>query len=214
MWSHHFMANRRGKKETVTDFIFLGSKITVDGDCRQVVYHLCHLGRLVNRTSALFKRPQRARLPFLPAKEIAKRRPPMNQEMGSNQIPNLLKPWIWTSILRNWEKCLSLWFCYISLHRKRHIVSPDTAWLHCWKANFMNFPILRNSNISPSAPCKLVRMRELDCKESWAPKNWCFCTVVLEKTQVPWTARRSNQSILKEISPEYSLEGLTLKLKL
>ena len=40
-------------------------------------------------------------------------------------------------------------------------------------------------------------------------------TVVLEKTlESPWTARRSNQSILKEISPEYSLEGLMLKLKL
>ena len=39
--------------------------------------------------------------------------------------------------------------------------------------------------------------------------------MVLEKTlEVPWTARRSNQSILKEISPEYSLEGLMLKLKL
>ena len=58
-------------------------------------------------------------------------------------------------------------------------------------------------------------MRELDYKESWAPKNWCFWTVVLEKTvRVPWTARRSNQSILKEISPEYSLQGLMLKLKL
>ena len=46
-------------------------------------------------------------------------------------------------------------------------------------------------------------------------KNWCFWTVVLEKIlRVPWTARRSNQSILKEISPEYSLEGLMLKLKL
>ena len=38
--------------------------------------------------------------------------------------------------------------------------------------------------------------------------------MVLEKTLVPWTARRSNQSILKERNPEYSLEGLTLKLKL
>ena len=49
-----------------------------------------------------------------------------------------------------------------------------------------------------------------------ALKNWCFWTVVLEKTlkRVPWTARKSNQSILKEISPEYSLEGLMLKLKL
>ena len=62
-------------------------------------------------------------------------------------------------------------------------------------------------------------MWELDYKESWAPKNWCFWTKVLEKTlerplRVPWTARRSNQSILKEIRPEYSLEGLMLKLKL
>ena len=42
---------------------------------------------------------------------------------------------------------------------------------------------------------------------------WCFWIVMLEKT-VPWTARRSNQSILREIYPEYSLEGLMLKLKL
>ena len=47
-----------------------------------------------------------------------------------------------------------------------------------------------------------VWMWELDCEESWAQKNWCFWTVVLEKTlENPWTARRSNQSILKEISP-------------
>ena len=58
-------------------------------------------------------------------------------------------------------------------------------------------------------------MWELNCKESWAPKNWCFWTVVLEKTfESSWTARRSNQSILKEISPGCSLEGLMLKLKL
>ena len=60
-----------------------------------------------------------------------------------------------------------------------------------------------------------VWMWELDYKESWGLKNWCFWTVVLEKTlRVLWTARRPNQSILKEISPEYSLEGLMLKLKL
>ena len=56
---------------------------------------------------------------------------------------------------------------------------------------------------------------ELVHKESQVPKNWCFWTVMLEKTpDVPWTSRRSNQSILKEINPEYSLEGLMLKLKL
>ena len=58
-------------------------------------------------------------------------------------------------------------------------------------------------------------MWELDCKESWVLKNWCFWTVVWRRLlRVPWTARRSNQSILKEISPGCSLEGLMLKLKL
>ena len=52
-----------------------------------------------------------------------------------------------------------------------------------------------------------VWMWELDYKEIWVSKKWCFWTVVLEK-RVPWTARRSNQSITKGISPEYSLEGL------
>ena len=60
-----------------------------------------------------------------------------------------------------------------------------------------------------------VWMWELDYKESWAPKNWCFWTVVLEKTlESPWTARRSRQSILQEISPGSSLEGMMPKLKL
>ena len=60
-----------------------------------------------------------------------------------------------------------------------------------------------------------VGIWKLDHKESWVPKNWCFWTVVLEETlESPWTARRSSQSILKEISPECSLEGLMLKLKL
>ena len=56
---------------------------------------------------------------------------------------------------------------------------------------------------------------ELDHKESWVPKNSCFWTVVLEKTlESPLDYKEINQSILKEISPECSQEGLTLKLKL
>ena len=60
-----------------------------------------------------------------------------------------------------------------------------------------------------------VQMWELDHKEGWVLKNCCFWTVVLEKTllRVPWTTPRSNQSILKGINPEYSLEGLMLKLQ-
>ena len=55
-----------------------------------------------------------------------------------------------------------------------------------------------------------VWMWALDHKEGWAPKNWCFQIVVLEKTL---TTRRLYQSILKEINPEYFLEGLMLKLQ-
>ena len=59
-------------------------------------------------------------------------------------------------------------------------------------------------------------MWELNNEKCWALNNWCLQTVVLENTldRVPWTARRSNQWILKEINPAYSLEGLMLKLKL
>ena len=58
-------------------------------------------------------------------------------------------------------------------------------------------------------------MWELDHKEGWAPKNdafalWCWRRLL----RVPWTAKRSNQSILKEIGPGISLEGMMLKLKL
>ena len=58
-------------------------------------------------------------------------------------------------------------------------------------------------------------MWELDYKESWGLKNWYFWTVVLEKTlESPLDCMRSNQSILKDISPGCSLEGMMLKLKL
>ena len=58
-------------------------------------------------------------------------------------------------------------------------------------------------------------MWELDYKENWTLKNWCFWTVCWWRLlRVPWTVKRPNQSILKEVSPEYSLEGFMLKLKL
>ena len=64
-------------------------------------------------------------------------------------------------------------------------------------------------------PSGHVWLWELDLKQSRAPKNWCFWIVVQRRLlTVPWTARRSNQSILKEVNPEYSLEELMLKLKL
>ena len=125
--------------ETVADFIFLGSKITADGDCSLEIKRRLLLGR---RT-----------------------------------MTNL------DSILKS--RCIN------------HFADKGL------------------SNQSYGFPSSHVWMWELDHKESWALKNWCFWTVML---RVPWesleTARRSSQSILKEISPEYSLEVLMLKLKL
>ena len=60
-----------------------------------------------------------------------------------------------------------------------------------------------------------VWMCKLDHKESWVLKNWWFQIMVVQKSlESPLTSRESNQSILKKINPEYSLEGLMLKLKL
>ena len=59
-----------------------------------------------------------------------------------------------------------------------------------------------------------VWMWELDYKESWAPKNWCFWTVVWQKTLESLLDCKEFKPIAKEISPEYSLERLMLRLKL
>ena len=60
-----------------------------------------------------------------------------------------------------------------------------------------------------------VWMWDLHYKESWAPKNWCFWTVVLEKTLESSLDYKEIQPVhLKEISPEYSLEGLMMKMQL
>ena len=58
--------------------------------------------------------------------------------------------------------------------------------------------------------CESWTIKKIECQSIHAFKLWCWRRLL----RVPWTARRSNQSILKEINPEYSLEGLRLKLKL
>ena len=58
--------------------------------------------------------------------------------------------------------------------------------------------------------CASWTVKKAECQKIVAFKLWCWRRLF----RVPWTARKSNQSILKEISPEYSLEGLMLKLKL
>ena len=83
----------------------------------------------------------------------------------------------------------------------------------CWKAEtlFCQQSLYSQGHGFPSGH---VWLWELDHKEDRETKNWCLWTVVLEKTPGnPWIARRSNQSILREINPQYSLEGLMLKLK-
>ena len=58
--------------------------------------------------------------------------------------------------------------------------------------------------------CENWTIKKVECQRVDAFEMWCWRRLL----RVPWTARRSNQSILKEISPKYSLEGLMLKLKL
>ena len=58
--------------------------------------------------------------------------------------------------------------------------------------------------------CEVWTVKKAECQRTDAFELWCWRRL----SRVHWTARRSNQSIIKEISPEYSLEGLMLKLKL
>ena len=67
----------------------------------------------------------------------------------------------------------------------------------------MVFPVLKYG-------CKSWTIKRAECQTIDAFELWCWKRLL----RITWTARRSNQSILKEISPEYSLEGLMLKLKL
>ena len=124
--------------ETVADFIFLGSKITADGDCSHEIKRRLLLGRKV--------------------------------------MTNL------DSILKTRD---------ITWSTKVHLVKA------------MVFPIATYG--CKSWTIKTAEHRRIDASELW---RW------RRLLRVPWTARRSNQSILKEISPEYSLEGLMLKVKL
>ena len=98
----------------------------------------------------------------------------------------------------------------------------DTPWKECYEQPRQHIKKQRPYfvNKGPSSQgygfsSSHVWMWELDYKESWAEKIdafelWCWRRLL----RIPWTARRSNQSILKEISPGCSLEGLMLKLKL
>ena len=86
-----------------------------------------------------------------------------------------------------------------SILKSRDIPLPTKV--HLVKA--MVFPVVMYG-------CESWTINKAECQRIDAFELWCWRRLL----RVPWTARRSNQSILKEISPEYSLEGLMLKLKL
>ena len=86
-----------------------------------------------------------------------------------------------------------------SIIKSRDISLPTKV--HLVKA--MVFPVVTYG-------CESWTTKKAECRRIDAFELWCWRRLL----RVPWTARKSNQSILKEISPEYSLEGLMLKLKL
>ena len=83
--------------------------------------------------------------------------------------------------------------------KSRDITLPTKVYL----VKAMVFPVVMYG-------CESWTIQKAECQRIDAFELWCWRRLL----RVPWTARRSNQSILKEISPEYSLEGLMLKLKL
>ena len=127
-----------GKQWKQWHFVFLGSKITADGDCSHEIKRCLLLGRKV--------------------------------------MTNL------DSIFKNRE---------ITLPTKVRLVKA------------MVFPVVMYG-------CESWAIKKAKCQRIDAFELWCWRRLL----RVPWTANRSNQSFLKEISPEYSLEGLMLKLKL
>ena len=117
-----------------------------------------------------------------------------------NHCRQWLQPWYWKT-LAPWKKNYDQPRQHIKKQRHYSASKGPTCQSYGFSSNH-------------------VWMWELDHKESWAPKNWCFRTVVLEKTLESPLDCKEIQSVnpishfLKEISAEYSLEGLMLKLKL
>ena len=124
--------------QTVSDFIFLGSKITADGDCSHEIKRRLLLGRIV-----------------------------------MTNLDNIFK--------------------------SRDITLPTKVRL----VKDMVFPVVMYG-------CESWTVKKVECRRIDAFELWCWRRLL----RVPWTARRSNQSILKEIRPRISLEGMMLRLKL
>ena len=86
----------------------------------------------------------------------------------------------------------------VSVLKSRDVTLPTTVCI----VKAMVFPVVMYG-------CESSTVKKAECRRIDAFELWCWRKLL----KVPWTARRSNQSILREINPEYSLEGLMLKLK-
>ena len=106
-----------------------------------------------------------------------------------------LQPWNYKCLLLGRKVMTNL----DSILKSRDITLPTKVYL----VKAMFFPVVMYG-------CESWTVKKAECQRIDAFELWCWRRLV----RVPWTARRSNQSILKEISPEYSLEGLRLKMKL
>ena len=114
----------------------------------------------------------------------------------------------WLIHVNVWQKplqyCKVISLQLIKINEKIKIKSRDiTLPTKVYLVKAMVFPVVMYE-------CKSWTIKKAECQRINAFELWCWRRFL----GVPWTARRSNQSILKEISPEYSLEGLMLKLKL
>ena len=111
---------------------------------------------------------------------------------------------------------LSLWALKLQRSPREGKVFPEEGCpIICWIFSFVwisDKQILFSISIFPvdTYGCESWTIRKAECRRIDAFELWCWRRLL----RVPWTVRRSNQSILKEIKPEYSLEGLMLKLKL
>ena len=126
-------------------------------------------------------------------------------------------------VAKRWTRLSNFHFHFQPFHSAQAFSWPCEALTHWWGQSALptlfwdiTLPtkVYLSSQSNGFSSCH-VWMWKLDYKESWALKNWCFWTVVRRRLlSIPWAARRSDQSILKEVNPEYSLEGLMLKPKL
>ena len=86
---------------------------------------------------------------------------------------------------------------------RQHVTKQRHYFVNKDLSSQVSFPVVMYE-------CESWTIKKAECRRIDAFELWCWRRLL----RVPWTARRSNHSILKEISPEYSLEGLMLKLKL